>query len=197
MKPGDHPEFFRLPPPPGRSRESTIVLDRQGRFWHDGELVTHTGMARAFASWIDVHPDDGRFILQNGYDWSYFEVEDVPYFVTGIAVRDGGVTLSLSDGSEELLAPESVSVGDSDAVYLRVKNGRFEARLTPADGAEIGVLATLATGGGAFDAGTDGGAFVSPMSLLGTHGYWGYTAILTIQGPTDTGIDDPPRRRQA
>ena len=132
MKPGDHPEFFRLPPPPGRSRESTIVLDRQGRFWHDGELVTHTGMARAFASWIDVHPDDGRFILQNGYDWSYFEVEDVPYFVTSIAVRDGGVTLSLSDGSEELLAPESVSVGDSDAVYLRVKNGRFEARLTPA-----------------------------------------------------------------
>ena len=39
MKPGDHPEFFRFPAPEGRSRESTILLDREGRFWHDGELV--------------------------------------------------------------------------------------------------------------------------------------------------------------
>src|SRR5262249_32567480 len=31
MKPGDHPDFFRLPPPPGRSRESRIVLDDLGR----------------------------------------------------------------------------------------------------------------------------------------------------------------------
>ncbi len=132
MKPGDHPEFFRLPPPPGRSRESTIRLDAQGRFWHDDEPVTHPGMAKAFASWIDLHPDDGRFILQNGYDWSYFSVEDVPFFVTGVAVRDDGAVLTLSDGSEEPLDPETVAVGAGEAVYLRVKGGRFEARLTPA-----------------------------------------------------------------
>src|SRR5205809_4885030 len=80
MRPGDHPEFFRFPAPEGRSRESSIVLDREGRFHHNGALVEHPGMARAFASWIDLHPDDGRFILNNGYDWSYFRVEDVPFF---------------------------------------------------------------------------------------------------------------------
>ena len=89
MRPGDHPEFFRFPAPEGRSRESSIVLDAQGRFHHDGELVEHPGMARAFASWIDRHPDDGRFILNNGYDWSYFRVEDVPFFVLGVREQAG------------------------------------------------------------------------------------------------------------
>ena len=82
VRPGDHPDFFRLPPPPGRSRESTIVLDAEGRFFHEGAPVTHRGMARAFASWVARHPDDGRYILSNGYDWSYFRVEDAPRFRT-------------------------------------------------------------------------------------------------------------------
>ena len=46
MRPADHPEFFRLPAPEGRSRESTIVLDAEGRFHHDGELVEHPGDGR-------------------------------------------------------------------------------------------------------------------------------------------------------
>jgi uncharacterized protein len=139
MRPGDHPDFFKFPPPAGTSRESTIVLDGQGRFWHEGARVTHQAMADAFASWISKHPDNGRFILTNGYDWSYFKVEDVPFFVKSVRV-DGGapgsaseaVTLELSDGTEETLNPRSLWVGDQDALYLTVKGGEFEARFTPA-----------------------------------------------------------------
>ena len=61
MKPSYHPEFFRLPPPAGASRESSIVLTADGRFYHDGAEVTHPGMAKAFATWIARHPDDGRY----------------------------------------------------------------------------------------------------------------------------------------
>lgn len=129
MKPGDHPQFFQWPAPEGRSRESSIVLDGEGRFWHDGARVEHPGMQRAFASWIDRHPDDGRFILTNGWDWTYFTVEDVPYFVRFLRVEPSAVRLLLSDDSEELLDPASLVVGANDAVYLRVKGGRFEARL--------------------------------------------------------------------
>lgn len=130
MKPGDHPDFFRFPPPPGRSRESTIRIDREGRFWHDGRLVEHDGMARAFASWIGLHPDDGRFILTNGYDWSYFTVEDAPFVVQSVHHEDGPVTLSLSDDTRERLDPETLCVGERDALYCRVKEGRFEARFS-------------------------------------------------------------------
>ena len=131
MKPGDHPEFFRFPPPEGRSRESTIVLDREGRFWHEGELVTHPGMQTAFASWIMRHPDDGRFILSNGFDWTYFKVEDVPFFVRSLRIEGGEAMLALSDGTEEPLDAGTATLGDRDALYVRVKNGAFEARFTP------------------------------------------------------------------
>ncbi|HEX2670499.1 MAG TPA: hypothetical protein VHM25_06490 [Polyangiaceae bacterium] len=132
MRPGDHPEFFRFPAPEGRSRESSIVLDAEGRFHHDGVLVEHAGMARAFASWIDRHPDDGRFILNNGYDWSYFRVDDVPFFVLGVRERAGRLELRLSDGSESPLDPNELRVGSRGALYTPVKNGKFQARFTQA-----------------------------------------------------------------
>jgi len=135
MRPADHPEFFRLPAPEGRSRESSIVLDAQGNFQHDGQLVEHPGMARAFASWIARHPDDGRYILNNGYDWSYFRVEDVPYFVLGVRERADRLELSLSDGSESPLDPDDLTPGAQGALYTTVKNGKFRARFT--QGAQI------------------------------------------------------------
>lgn len=132
MKPGDHPEFFRLPPPEGRSRESGIRLDAEGRFWHRGELVAHPKMVRAFASWIATHPDDGRFILTNGYDWSYFEVEDVPLFVEALHVRPGALVLELFDGTEEPLDPRALWTGRRDALYTFIQRRAMRARFQPA-----------------------------------------------------------------
>ncbi len=130
MKPGDHPEFFRLAPPPGASRESTIRLDREGRFWHDGALVENEALARALHTWIARHPDDGRYILTNGYDWTYFHVDDVPYVVRSVALEDGRVVLKLSDGTTEAMAPDGLEVSSDGALYVRVKGGAFEARFS-------------------------------------------------------------------
>ncbi len=135
MKPGDHPEFFTRPPPEGRSRESTIREDSEGRFWHDGELVEHRGMAEAFASWIDRHPHDGRYVLNNGYDWTYFEVEDAPLVVRALRspINPSEVAeVELNDGSWEKLDPDSVHLGSGGVAYCRVRGGRFEARFSRA-----------------------------------------------------------------
>ncbi|CAN5775337.1 hypothetical protein BH09MYX1_BH09MYX1_39780 [soil metagenome] len=136
MKPGDHPEFFRFPAPEGRSRESTISVDRSGVWHHDGEVVEHQRLKRAMQSWVRRHPDDGRYILSNGYDWTYFTVEDVPFVVDSIRIeRDQShVTLLLDDGTEELWQPEQSRVGDGEAMYTVVKRaaigGPFEARFS-------------------------------------------------------------------
>ncbi len=132
MKPADHPEFFRMPAPAGRSRESTIVLTRHGRFQHDGERFSHRGLEQGFARWIRRHPDDGRFILTNGYDWCYFSVEDTPYFVTGLRSQDGRPMLELFDGSSEPLDPDTLSVDDDDVLRTRVKGGAYQARFSQA-----------------------------------------------------------------
>lgn len=134
MKPGDHPEFFRFPAPEGRSRESTIRLDSEGRFFHDGALVEHAGLAAALHSWISRHSDDGRYILTNGYDWTYFTVDDAPYFVRAVRETDDGLALVLSDGTEELWDVARTRVGDGGALYATVKagarGGPFDAKFS-------------------------------------------------------------------
>jgi hypothetical protein len=136
VKPADHPEFFRFPAPEGRSRESTIRLDAEGTFFHDDEKVEHPKLAAAMHGWISRHPDDGRYILTNGYDWTYFTVADAPYFVRSIHFDEAGgeVKLVLSDGSGETWQPEASRIGADGAIYTSVKRdapgGPFEAKFT-------------------------------------------------------------------
>jgi hypothetical protein len=130
MKPGEHPDFYRIAPPPGTSRESTIRLDAEGKFWHDGERVDHPALDKALHGWIALHPDDGRFILTNGYDWTYFQVDDAPYAVRAVRLQHDHVVLELSDETEETLAADTLRVGRGDALYAKVKGGRFDARFT-------------------------------------------------------------------
>jgi uncharacterized protein len=134
MRPGDHPDFFRLPPPEGRSRESTIRLDGEGRFWHDGRPVEHARLAAGLHAWIDRHPDDGRYVLNNGYDWSYFTVDDAPFLVRALRVEAARMVLVLSDGTEEAWDPASTRVGEDGALYATVKQtakgGPYEAKFS-------------------------------------------------------------------
>lgn len=144
MKPGDHPDFFRLPPPEGRSRESSIVLTRDGRFFHAGAPVEHPGMQRAFASWLTRHPDDGRYILSNGYDWSYLTVEGAAYFVRGVftPARAGDAPeLELLDGRRLTLDPRALSVDAEGRLWSSLPDGE-RACFTPA--AQLGLGPWLA-----------------------------------------------------
>ena len=129
MKPGDHPDFYRFAPPPGTSRQSTIVLDRDGRFFHDGALVEHPALDKALRSWIAHHPDDGRFILTNGYDWCYFRVEDTAYRVDALRVEGDAATLVLDNGQEHRLDPASLALGEGGVVYAKLPSGD-EARFS-------------------------------------------------------------------
>jgi hypothetical protein len=151
VKPGDDPEFFRFPAPEGASRESTIRLDGEGRFFHDGALVEHPKLAAAMHTWIRRHPDDGRFILSNGYDWTYFTVVDAPFFVRHVQPDGDLLWLELSDGTREPWNPSLSRVGPGGAVYTQVKlpaeGGPFEAKFTRYAQTELAPL-LVETGGG-------------------------------------------------
>jgi hypothetical protein len=158
MKPGEHPEFFRFPAPEGRSRESTIRLDGEGRFFHDDAPVEHPRLRDALHTWITRHPEDGRFILSNGYDWTYFVVDDVPYFVRSVRTDAGDAVLLLSDGTEEPLEPSTLRANERGELYLSVKRGAkggpFDAKLTRFAQSQLGPFLE--------DAGAAGVALVTP-----------------------------------
>ena len=138
-KPGDHPDFFRFPAPAGRSRESQIRIDANARFWLGDEPISHPKMQQAFAKWIRRHPDDGRIILSNGYDWTYIQVEDVPLLVTDVKESNGALVLTLSDGEQEALTEEhGLRLGPFGALYCVVKQSGLDARFTPQAQAGLG-----------------------------------------------------------
>jgi len=105
------------------------VLDVHGRWSHEGEAVEHPGLVAAFFSWVAVHPDDGRWILTNGYDWCYFTPLATAYFVVGVD-RANGPTIKLSDGTEEVLDPSTVRIDEDGTLRCLVKQGRAGARFS-------------------------------------------------------------------
>jgi len=84
------------------------------------------------ASWVSRHPDDGRYILTNGYDWTYFTVEDVPFFVKTVRRNGSELVLTLNDGSEETVHTEDLELLPDGAVRTHVKGaapfGPYDAK---------------------------------------------------------------------
>ena len=130
-----------MPPNPGRpsldwsdrapfpfTRESSIRLDAEGRFWHEGALVAHPGLAQAMHGWISRHPDNQRWVLENGYDWCYLTVDDAPVVVRAARLDGGGtsarVVLTLSDGSEDRVDPAALRVDAEGVLRCDVKAGK-------------------------------------------------------------------------
>ena len=127
-----------------RFRQIGLRLDREGRFWHQGEPVSHAGIAAALQRMID-RLEDGRFVVRMDAErYAYLEVEDAPFQVKSVGVERGPegplLFLTLSDGSEEELRYGSLRVGAEDALYCEVKDGRFEARFSRAASRALGEL---------------------------------------------------------
>lgn len=114
-------------------RRSGLRLDREGRWWHEGEPVRHGGLAQALHRWID-RLEDGRYVVRlDEQRYAYIDVEDAPFLVRRLRVEgeEGArrVFVELSDQCSEELAYASLRTGEGGALYCEVK-GRFPARLT-------------------------------------------------------------------
>jgi hypothetical protein len=110
------------------SRESRIRIDREGRFWHEGERVAHPRLEQALASWVDLDGETGRYILRNALDWCFVTVEETPLAVRAVRVTPSGFEVERSDGGSEPLALDTVRVTDDGRVYARVREKRLPAR---------------------------------------------------------------------
>jgi uncharacterized protein len=113
-----------------RLRQTGIRLDREGRFWHEGAVVTHRGFHLALLRWLD-RLDDGRPILRlDEKRYAYVDVEDADLLAVSARWRGDRVLLGLNDESEEELDYGSLAVGPGNAMYCRVRGGRLTARIT-------------------------------------------------------------------
>ena len=73
--------------------------------------------------------EDGRFFVEEVGGRVYVECEDTPFVVTMVTKTEDGFSLRLNDESQEKLDFETFTIAKDNIPYLRVKNGKFEARL--------------------------------------------------------------------
>ncbi|MCK5432275.1 MAG: hypothetical protein KAJ03_05995 [Gammaproteobacteria bacterium] len=162
------------------------------------------GKARLFAANLD----EGAENIEND-DFVHYQADYSLPLGSGGQVNVGGTILNLQDDA---------SVGTNDSFHYNAAAGitlpfgndlTFNGSVigswsdssllgTTDDASGVAVLAELTGPAGPGNFGvmvsyasgeSDGTGFLPPMAFAQTFGYWGYTGILTVQGPTDTGFD--------
>lgn len=103
--------------------QSGLRLDKEGRFWHRGDLIEHARTLAVLHQGIHRAPD-GRWATRIGKEWGYLHVEDAALFVR----RVEGTRVQLASGEWVDFDPATLASGADDALYVRVRGER--ARLT-------------------------------------------------------------------
>jgi hypothetical protein len=139
-----------------RLRQSGVRLDEEGRFWHEGEQVTHAGLRAAFYRWLDRNPD-GRWVLRlDDKRFVYLDVDGAPFVVRSLRWQGGRAIARLSDDSEEPLDLATLRLRSHGGALATVK-GRFDARLSTV--AWSALTERLSERDGAFWLDADGGPY--------------------------------------
>lgn len=110
--------------------QSGLKVDREQRWWHDGEPIEHPNIIEAFNCGLKV-TDDGRYKLEFGNDWCFVEVEAAAYKALVLDVTaDERLSIRLSDRTAELLDVGSLALDGDGVMTAAVKGGKARARFS-------------------------------------------------------------------
>jgi hypothetical protein len=113
-------------PPP--LRPFGLLLHHDGRWTHEGAPILNARLRAAFDRSVRYLPEARVYVVQLGRFRGQIEIEEAAFFVRSFDAITGRI--SLSDRSEEPLAPESLHVSPRDGAFLcRVKRDLFAAGL--------------------------------------------------------------------
>ena len=124
--------------------DSGLVLDREGRWLHDGEPVEHPKISEAFNRGLE-RDQDGRYLLRFGGDWCVVTVEDAAAQVLSVIEDGAGLSLELSTGRKEQLRPETLRLR-AGVLYCETE-GRLAARFSRSAQFTLGSLLSERPGG--------------------------------------------------
>lgn len=151
--------------------DSGLRVDRQGRWWHDDELVEHPNIIEAFNRGLRVAAD-GRYQLHFGGDWCFVTVEGCAFTVVALDASEGDrPSVRLSDRTAEWLAVDSLALDDDGALTCAVKEGRARARFSRAAQQQLGELLVADAGTLALQIGAR--RWPTPLSLDAVTGHAG------------------------
>ena len=101
-------------PPP--LRPFGLVLHHDGSWTHEGVPIQNARLRAAFDRSVRYLPAEGVFVVQLGRFRGQIEVEEAGFFVRSFDRASGRI--SLSDRSEEPLAPQTLRASPRDGALL-------------------------------------------------------------------------------
>jgi uncharacterized protein len=129
---------------PGDWKLPSLSIDEEGDWFDEGVQITHPGVLANLRG--SLRHDARGYFIQTRVRVPV-EVADVPFVVVRFERRGPALRGVLNDGSETAIDPATLRIGPGDIPYCRVKDNRFEARLSRA--ATFQLLAHVETDPGA------------------------------------------------
>ncbi len=114
-----------------------IYIDKEGLWYHKGVEMIRRDFIRMFFVNIEMN-SQGRYVINWGGKLCYIDVEDTAFVIRNVQYLEAAdglgsrFILFLSDGSQEDLMPDTLSVGKDHVLYCRVKDSVFPARFNRA-----------------------------------------------------------------
>jgi hypothetical protein len=107
-----------------------ISFGRDGWWYANDERIHNRRINILFSQHLRKTPA-GTYEIAIGWDKVTVEIDDAPYVVTRVTSDAAqGLTLRLNDESEEPLDPTTLSIGQENVLYCRVKDREHTARFS-------------------------------------------------------------------
>src|SRR5438270_4692108 len=97
--------------------QSGLRLDREGRFWHRGDLLEHARTVAALHRGMH-RAEDGRWAVRIGSEWAYVDVEDAARFVCRVEIGGEALRAQLADGEWVEIDPATLVSGEIGRAHV-------------------------------------------------------------------------------
>ena len=130
-------QLRKLPPveqwSPKSSRDSEMRIAADGKWYHQGSVISRTAMVRAFSGLLTRDEVAARHWLVTPFEKQTIEVEDAAFIATDVVEQDGALAFRLEHGRADCGRTRQSSCArpamtETPALYLMVRRG-CEARL--------------------------------------------------------------------
>jgi hypothetical protein len=114
-----------------------IYIDRNGKWFHKGVEIIRGEILDEFYKCLTTD-SCGEYLIILGEEKCFVEVEDTPFIITRVEFgntekpAEERIILYVIDDTREILDPVTLSVGDENILYCRIKNNKFKARFSRA-----------------------------------------------------------------
>jgi len=106
-----------------------IFIDKEGNWYQDGIPILHR-WTYLYNNQLLQKDDQEQYFIDEGRGKIYIAVEDTPFIIKNIELRDNSLFLILNDETEELLEFDTLYLNTDNIPYVKVKNSRFDARFS-------------------------------------------------------------------